>query len=243
VEIHKNAFFRVSRSAQSLRIELANPKDVIDYVETLDVNAIIAFMRKYPSVSVVLPSLGLEVSDKKKEGHPANERLAQIAEREALRAEELTDGNCYAWNTYVKPLIPAMQSLGHIGKSYVRINWCACFAYSVMQMAKINIPAIPEASGVKFWASSALCEALEWYAKKTGCYIKNRISTTPERGWIVFYDWDNDDREDHVGIVLADEGGRVISAEGNRRNKSVIIKRNKVTISGYADFSRFAQAN
>lgn len=236
--IHKNAFFRVSRTSRALRIEVVNPEETVDEIETCNVASIMAFCKKYPQITVAIPSLALHsATSKKKVVHPANQRLAEIAEVEALKGHSLVDADCYVWKTYIEPLIPAMQSLGHIGNEYIHFNWCACFVHSVMHMADLPLPAIPEVQGAKFWASSALCEAIEWYAKQTGCYIKNRLTTRAERGWIVFFDWDNNEREDHIGIVLADEGGLLMTAEGNHKNHCAIKKRSKIPVSGYADFS------
>lgn len=44
-------------------------------------------------------------------------------------------------------------------------------------------------------------------------------SYTPSAGDIIFFDWDNDNDPDHVGIVEKVEGGKVYTIEGNSKDE------------------------
>ena len=87
----------------------------------------------------------------------------------------------------------------------------------------------------------ALVEGMEWFAKKHGCYIKANPTVKPMRGWVVFFDWNGDEYEDHVGIVLSRDNLNCKTWEGNRGNKTVIGHRPYKHISGYADFSAWGK--
>jgi len=167
------------------------------------------------------------------------EAIALAAERQPL-GESLTDSKCYVWKKCVTPLLSAMRSLKHIGMDYQYLSWCACAAYRVHLDAGIELPPIPRSAGKNYWASMALVEAMEWYAKKAGVYIKEKRGVIPQRGWTVFFDWDGDKWEDHVGIVLSNDQEQysIKTFEGNRGNQTVVGVRDRQHVSGYADFSK-----
>ena len=53
---------------------------------------------------------------------------------------------------------------------------------------------------------------VDWFKSKNAW---QNGSYTPKPGDIIFFDWDNDNISDHVGIVVKEENGRVYTIEGN----------------------------
>ncbi len=86
-----------------------------------------------------------------------------------------------------------------------RIEWCACFvSWCADQCGYIDSGMIPKFS---------YCPAgVDWFKSKNawqnGSYV-------PKPGDIIFFDWDNDNISDHVGIVVKEENGRIYTIEGN----------------------------
>ena len=85
------------------------------------------------------------------------------------------------------------------------------------------------------------CEKQIELFKKLGCFVENE-SVTPESGWIIYYDWndngtgDNKGWSDHVGIVENVSNGTITVIEGNM-SEAVgrrTIKVNAKYIRGYA---------
>lgn len=59
-------------------------------------------------------------------------------------------------------------------------------------------------------------------------------STTPRRGWLIFFDWNGDGHSDHVGLVLGARGPRdVDTIEDNVSDRSELHTRRGTTIMGY----------
>lgn len=161
------------------------------------------------------------------------ELIASIARSEAQLGLSLHSKSDIVWQRYVAPFVPAMKRLGHIGDAYVFVNWCACFVSYVHKKAGINLPEIIDLGGWK--ATPALVESLKAYSQQKGCYF-NR-NTKPKPGYTVFFDWDGDKFCDHIGIVLEVYENYIVTAEGNRRNVSVVGTRNYANVIGYADFT------
>lgn len=86
-----------------------------------------------------------------------------------------------------------------------RIEWCACFvSWCADQCGYIDSGMIPKFS---------YCPAgVDWFKSKNAW---QNGSYTPKPGDIIFFDWDNDNISDHVGIVVKEENGRVYTIEGN----------------------------
>lgn len=88
--------------------------------------------------------------------------------------------------------------------------WCATFVSAVsIKCNATNI--IPTECG---------CEPQINLFKNMGCWQEDE-SVTPQPGWIIFYDWqdngvgDNKGYSDHVGIVEKVENGKITIIEGN----------------------------
>ena len=57
---------------------------------------------------------------------------------------------------------------------------------------------------------------MTWFKKHDKWKGKNY---TPNVGDIIFFDWDNDNDSDHVGIVEKVENGKVYTVEGNSKDE------------------------
>ena len=79
--------------------------------------------------------------------------------------------------------------------------WCAAFVSVVCKEAGVDAP----------WSTSCNAQIAEW--KKRGCYYTDR---NIQVGDIVYYNWDNIDDADHVGIcTYIDNNGTLTITEGN----------------------------
>lgn len=72
--------------------------------------------------------------------------------------------------------------------------------------------------------------------KKAGIWEQNG-SVTPQPGWIITYNWDdntqpNDGFADHIGIVEKVEGNIIITIEGNTGNGGVVARRTLQVANG-----------
>ena len=119
-------------------------------------------------------------------------------------------------------------------KSYKVTNqskWCAIF------VSLVNI----KSGGNKVSSSfpnSINCENMIDKLRTKKRYIKNDLSFIPQYGDLVFYDWDNDGKADHVGIITEVASGNnpnMHVVEGNYSNmvKVRTIKYNDSRILGY----------
>ena len=85
------------------------------------------------------------------------------------------------------------------------VDWCAAFVSWCADQAGL----IDDGSMPKF----AVCDdGIRWFIDK-GRWFNRNIS--PEPGMIIFFDWDQDGRSDHVGIVEKCEDGLIYTIEGN----------------------------
>ncbi len=103
--------------------------------------------------------------------------------------------------------------------------WCAAFVYYCCREAGFEIPIRPKAcvsshlAGCAAWEELAVGDARIEYHKGTEDFV-------PEAGDIVLYDRVFDGGEhDHIGIVLQRRAHTLLAAEGNVRNRSVVIER------------------
>ena len=85
------------------------------------------------------------------------------------------------------------------------VDWCAAFVSWCADQAGL----LDDGSMPKF----AVCDdGIRWFIDK-GRWFNRNIS--PELGMIIFFDWDQDGRSDHVGIVEKCEDGLIYTIEGN----------------------------
>lgn len=103
-------------------------------------------------------------------------------------------------------------------------SWCATFVSAVaIKLGYTDI--IP---------TECSCQKMIDLFKQIGCWVENE-NITPEAGWILFYDWqdngtgDNQGWSDHVGIVEKVSGGRITVIEGNYQES---VKRRVLYVNG-----------
>lgn len=85
------------------------------------------------------------------------------------------------------------------------VDWCAVFVSWCADQAGL----LDDGSMPKF----AVCDdGIRWFIER-GRWFNRNIS--PELGMVIFFDWDQDGRSDHVGIVEKCEDGMIYTLEGN----------------------------
>lgn len=100
------------------------------------------------------------------------------------------------------------------------VDWCAVFVSWCADQAGL----IDNGSMPKF----AVCDdGIRWFIDK-GRWFNRNIS--PEPGMVIFFDWDQDGRSDHVGIVEKCEEDMIYTIEGN--SNDVCMRRCYVAGSG-----------
>ncbi|OWR32347.1 hypothetical protein CDO73_01690 [Saccharibacillus sp. O23] len=114
----------------------------------------------------------------------------------------------------------------------IGFDWCAAFVYHCCMESGLELP-VRYAAPVS--RNFAWVEAWMEWAELYGFYHKSGESGfVPERGdLIVFDDLLGNGANDHIGVVIRAEGDRLITAEGNYRNRSGIFDRTGVAINGY----------
>lgn len=105
--------------------------------------------------------------------------------------------------------------------------WCAAFVYRCVILAGFKIPVRPKESS----CSLAGCIAWEEWAQadsRIEYHNGNDNTFQPAAGDIVLFDrvFNNTDH-DHIGIVLENYDGYIITAEGNVENASRILERKR----------------
>lgn len=103
-------------------------------------------------------------------------------------------------------------------------EWCATFVSAVsIKLGYTDI--IPTECG---------CPQMVELFKKLGCWEENEAKT-PKSGWIIFYDWEDDNKGDnqgrpnHVGIVEKISGSTITVIEGN---KNEAVERRNIAVNG-----------
>lgn len=106
--------------------------------------------------------------------------------------------------------------------------WCAMFASWVLRQAKVSEDLMPN------FASCG--EAIKW-AKKKKTWYSRLTSHIPAVGELVFFDWDGDTLQDHVGIVVSVTTNNITTIEGNSGNKvsEKVYAKSSKHILGYID--------
>ena len=117
-------------------------------------------------------------------------------------------------------------------------EWCAMFAGFCLHYAGIDEKDFPYASNCQRWINAL---------KKVGLYAKSG-DYIPKVGDLVFFDWQNDNDSDHVGIIFeldTDEDGNVLgirTIEGNSKGAAVYdgkyYKIDDWTVIGYGLVNR-----
>lgn len=87
-------------------------------------------------------------------------------------------------------------------------EWCAMFASFCLNYAQIPESYFPQDSNCANWVSTL--KYLDLY--------QSAEDYEPTAGDLVFFDWENDGRADHVGIVIAVNGSEITTIEGNVGN-------------------------
>ena len=109
-------------------------------------------------------------------------------------------------------LVAASQIGNEGGELYWRwygfsshVDWCAVFVSWCAEQSGL----LDDGSMPKF----AVCDdGIRWFIEK-GRWFNRNIEPNP--GMIIFFDWNQDGRSDHVGIIQRCEDGLVYTIEGN----------------------------
>jgi len=168
------------------------------------------------------------------------ERVCALARERCSKGRQHAPGNVIDVEV-VDPLRPAMVRLGHLGAgdkdSFV--NWCACNVTKIYRDCGIKVPDVPLVNGKPFWATAALVDTYAAWAKSIGAW---RAAKDLEPGDACVYDWDGNGSYDHIGIVLKNNGGSFLVAEGNKGNREVIITRDASLLRGGVNVEMLARS-
>ena len=128
----------------------------------------------------------------------------------------------------------ALEQVGNVGgETYwswygftKRVEWCAVFvSWVANELGYIESKTIPKFAGVQ--------NGIDWF-KAMGEWQDNTY--VPKPGDIIFFDWENDGKANHVGIVEKVENNKVYTIEGNSTNDTCKQKEyslNSKVIYGY----------
>lgn len=102
-----------------------------------------------------------------------------------------------------------------------RVEWCACFvSWCANESGQLNVT-IPKFASV--------VDGIQWYKDKKLFESNEYI---PKAGDLIFFDWEQDGKSDHVGIVEQVKNGNVYTVEGNSndecREKSYVLGSNLI---------------
>lgn len=90
-----------------------------------------------------------------------------------------------------------------------RVEWCAIFtSWCAQQCGYIESGQAP--------SFALVSDGSDWF-KMRDQWLEP--SSTPEPGDLIFFDWEQDDARDHVGIVTAVVGDKVFTIEGNSSDR------------------------
>ena len=106
-----------------------------------------------------------------------------------------------------------------------RVEWCACY----VSWCESQEGYLKKNLGPKF---DGCTEGIAWFKERDQWH---EAGETPEAGDIIFFDWEQDDAVDHVGIVTGVVKDKVYAIEGNSSDRCR-IKRYKIddaVILGY----------
>ncbi|MCG4663141.1 lysozyme family protein [[Clostridium] innocuum] len=113
-------------------------------------------------------------------------------------------------------VIVAKSQIGNVGgKPYWswygyehRVEWCACFVSWCANESGVLDITIPKFASVE--------DGIQWYKNKNSWSNRNYI---PKSGDLIFFDWQNDNNPDHVGIVERVDNNTIYTIEGNSHNE------------------------
>lgn len=110
-----------------------------------------------------------------------------------------------------------------------RVEWCACFvSWCANEAGLIDKGLVP-----KF----AYCPSgIDWFKEHKQWQPR---TITPQPGYIIFFDWEQDGISDHVGIVEKIENDVIYTIEGNSLNDECRIRNYRINdkiIFGYGNF-------
>lgn len=133
----------------------------------------------------------------------------------------------------------ALKEVGNTGEKYWewygfnhRVEWCAVFVSWIANQNDLLNSKVPKFVWVKI--------GVDYYKDKN--LLKFPSEYTPKKGDIIFFDWNNNDVIDHVGIVVKTDKKYVYTVEGNVnylnvQNKKYSLKSSYIYAYGQLDFS------
>ena len=116
------------------------------------------------------------------------------------------------------PLVnTAKEQIGNIGGEPYwswydfknRVEWCACF----VSWCENELGYIDEEKAPKF---AMVGDGIAWFIYRDQWL---QPDGNPVAGDLIFFDWDQDDVRDHVGIVSAVSGNKIFAIEGNSSDR------------------------
>ena len=99
------------------------------------------------------------------------------------------------------------------GKSAAQIPWCAAFVEYIMENNN-SADSIPD--WYKNIENKWYCPNIDKAAKDANAFISGDEA---KPGDIVLFDYEGDGRMNHIGIVVSNENGKLVTIEGNTSNK------------------------
>ena len=153
----------------------------------------------------------------------AQEKLDSLNEEKTTLEEEKSKE--YSVNTlgddavdFAKQFIGANEGDGSAnkflnGKSAAQIPWCAAFVEYIMENNN-SADSIPD--WYKNIENKWYCPNIDKAAKDANAFISGDEA---KPGDIVLFDYEGDGRMNHIGIVVSNENGKLVTIEGNTSNK------------------------
>lgn len=113
------------------------------------------------------------------------------------------------------------------------VSWCACFtSWCADQAGYLDSGAAPKFSSVG--------DGIYWFQDRDQWLDAGE---TPSAGDFIFFDWEQDDYRDHVGIVAGVKNGVIYTIEGNSSDMCRIkrYREGDPVINGYGHIDTSAQ--
>lgn len=113
-----------------------------------------------------------------------------------------------------------------------RVDWCACF----VSWCENELDYIDNEKAPKF---AMVDDGIGWFRYRDQWYQPD-AEEAPAAGDLVFFDWEQDGVQDHVGIVSAVEGDKIFTIEGNSSDLCRIksYEKSNPVIYGYGRISQ-----
>lgn len=108
-------------------------------------------------------------------------------------------------------------------KAITSYAWCAIFVSAIAKMLGFSAAAFPYEMS---------CYYMRKWAEKNG-----KWRTTPKAGYLIIYDWGNNNTNDHVGFIYNMTANYLDVIEGNKSDTvgTRRIRKNNAEIEGYID--------